>query len=57
VARPRVFVSLLISVPVVAGLGRLYRPHMDTRLGAALDLALVAILCFTIVKLFQRFEE
>jgi len=56
-ARPRILISLIIAVPLVAGIGRLYRPHLDTRLGAAIDLLLVAVLCVAIVKLFQKFEE
>lgn len=56
-ARPRILISLVIAVPLVAGVGRIYRPHLDTRLGAAIDVALVIVLCFGIVKLFQRFEE
>lgn len=48
-ARPRILLSLLISVRIVVGVSRLYRPHLDVRLGAALDLQ--------ILKLFQRFEE
>jgi hypothetical protein len=56
-ARPRVLLSVIIAVPVVYGVGRLYRPHLDTRLGAALDLVLTAALCYAIVKIFRRFEE
>jgi hypothetical protein len=56
-ARPRILLSLLISVPIVVGVSRLYRPHLDVRLGAAVDLLLVAVLFYVILKLFQRFEE
>jgi hypothetical protein len=56
-AKPRVFLSLLIAVPIVVGVGRAYRPILGTSLGALLDLVLVAGLAFAILKLFQRFEE
>ena len=56
-ARPRIILSLLIAVPLVVGVSRLYRPHMGVRLGATLDLLLVAVLFFVILKIFQRFEE
>jgi hypothetical protein len=56
-AKPRVFLSLLIAVPIVVGIGRVYRPYLGTSLGAALDLLLVAGLAFVIVRTFQRFED
>lgn len=56
-ARPRVVISLLIAVPIVVAASRLYKPHLGVRLGAFVDLLLVAVLAFVIVRTIQRFEE
>jgi len=48
-----VFISLIIVLPV----SRLYQPHLGIRWSAGLDLLLVVVLSYAIVKLFQRFEE
>ena len=56
-AKPRMLISMLIAAPVVYGLSRLYRPLVDVRLGAVIDLLLFAAIAFACVKVFQRFEE
>jgi hypothetical protein len=56
-ARRRNLLSLIIAIPIIVGLSRLYRPHLDFRVGAALDLLLVAALFFAIRTIFARFEE
>jgi hypothetical protein len=56
-ARPRILISLVISVPIVVAASRLYRPHLGMSLGAFVDLLLVAILCFVIVRVIQHFED
>ena len=52
----RNFLSVVLAVLIVVGLSQMYRPHLDTRLGAAIDLALVIILFFVIRAVFAKFE-
>ncbi len=56
-ARPRIFISLVIALPIVLGLSRVYKPHLGVRLGAFVDVALVLVLAFVITRIIQRFEE
>lgn len=56
-ARPRILLSLVIAVPIVYAVGRLYRPHLGAGLGAALDLLLAIVVFYAIFKVFQKFEE
>jgi hypothetical protein len=56
-ARPRILISLVVAVPVVVALSRLYKPYLGVRLGAFVDLLLVAALAFVIARAIQRFEE
>lgn len=55
--KKRNFLSLIIAVPVVVGLSQLYRPYVDTRFGAALDLVFVILLFFAIRTVFAKFES
>lgn len=54
--KPRNLLSLLIAVPIVVGVSRLYRPQLDVRLGAAIDLVLFIVLFLAIRAVFNKFE-
>jgi hypothetical protein len=56
-AKPRILISMFIAAPTAYGLGRLYRPYLGARVGAAIDLLLFVLITFICVKTFRRFEE
>jgi hypothetical protein len=53
----RNLLSLVIALPIVVGISRLYRPYLDTRLGATIDLVFVVALFFCIRAVFAKFES
>lgn len=55
--KSRSLLSLIIAVPIVAGISSLYRPYIDVRFGAALDLLFVILLFFAIRAAFSKFES